>query len=122
MATRPGHLVRAKPHKREGPAPGGCGAVSWAGDISAEHPSAKATLSSEMNSIGDSRGHRRRSGRVIRQFAALHMSQSGATRTFRNVRYPVVMGWQADLEETVLNKLDLMSTLANKRARRRTRL
>ena len=32
------------------------------------------------------------------------------------------MGWSADLEETVLNKLDLMSRRANKRAGRRTRL
>jgi hypothetical protein len=31
----------------------------------------------------------------------------GATRTYCNVRYPVVMGWQADLEEAVLNNLDL---------------
>jgi hypothetical protein len=29
------------------------------------------------------------------------------TRTCRNVRYPVVMGWQADLEEAVLNKRNL---------------
>jgi hypothetical protein len=29
------------------------------------------------------------------------------TRTCRNFRYPVVMGWQADLEEAVLNMLDL---------------
>jgi hypothetical protein len=32
------------------------------------------------------------------------------------------MGWQAVLEEAVRNKLDLMSTPANKRAGRRTRL
>jgi hypothetical protein len=34
-------------------------------------------------------------------------SACGATRTCRNVRYPVAMGWQGDLEEAVLNKLDL---------------
>jgi hypothetical protein len=49
------------------------------------------------------------------------MSASRATRTCRNVRYPVVMGWQADLEEAVLNKLDLMGTPASKWAGRRTR-
>jgi hypothetical protein len=35
------------------------------------------------------------------------ISAYGATRTYCNVRYPVVMGWQADLEEAVLNDLDL---------------
>lgn len=30
----------------------------------------------------------------------------GATRTFCKVRYPVAMGWQGDLEEAVLNKLN----------------
>jgi hypothetical protein len=29
-----------------------------------------------------------------------------ATRTYRNVRYPVVMGWQVGLEEAILNDLD----------------
>jgi hypothetical protein len=38
---------------------------------------------------------------------ATPMSAIGATRTFRNVRYLVVMGWQVDLEEAVLNKLNL---------------
>ena len=32
-------------------------------------------------------------------------SAYGATRTCRNVRYPVAMGWWADLEEAV-NKLN----------------
>jgi hypothetical protein len=34
-------------------------------------------------------------------------SAIGATRTCRNVRYPIAMEWQADLEEAVLTKLDL---------------
>jgi hypothetical protein len=35
------------------------------------------------------------------------MSAAGATRTCHNVRYPVVMGGQADLEEATRNQLDL---------------
>jgi len=35
------------------------------------------------------------------------MTASGATLTYQNVRHPVVMGWQADLEEVVLTDLDL---------------
>jgi hypothetical protein len=34
-------------------------------------------------------------------------SACGATRTFRNVRYPGAMGWEADLEEAVRNNLNL---------------
>jgi hypothetical protein len=34
-------------------------------------------------------------------------SAYGATRTCHNVRYPVVMGGQADLEEATRNQLDL---------------
>jgi Fusaric acid resistance protein family len=34
------------------------------------------------------------------------MAGNGATRTFCKVRYPVAMGWQGDLEEAVLKKLN----------------
>jgi hypothetical protein len=33
------------------------------------------------------------------------MLDSGATRIFRKARYPVAMGWQADLAVAVLDKL-----------------
>jgi hypothetical protein len=39
--------------------------------------------------------------------AERRMSVLGATRTCRNVRYLVAMGWQADLEEAGRNKLNL---------------
>jgi hypothetical protein len=32
-------------------------------------------------------------------FAAAHESVVGTTRTFRNVRYLVAMGWKADFEQ-----------------------
>ena len=35
------------------------------------------------------------------------MSACGATRTCRNVRHPVAIGWQAEIEEAVRNKLDV---------------
>jgi len=35
------------------------------------------------------------------------MSGNGATLTCHYVRYPLAMGWQADLEKAVRNKLDL---------------
>jgi hypothetical protein len=38
---------------------------------------------------------------------ATSMSANGATLTCHNVRYPVAMGWPADLAEAVLNKLAL---------------
>jgi hypothetical protein len=31
-------------------------------------------------------------------FAAVHESGNGTTRTFRNVRYLVAMGWKADID------------------------
>ena len=48
-----------------------------------------------------------RAGDSQASLALTRMSEIGATRTFRNVRYPDAIGWQADLEEAVLNDLDL---------------
>jgi hypothetical protein len=42
-----------------------------------------------------------------RSFYAARESAVGVTRTCRNVRNPVAMGWQADFEVAALNRLDL---------------
>jgi len=50
---------------------------------------------------------RQLSGASGKHMLVASLSQAGATRTFCNVRYPFAMGWQADLEEAVRNKLNL---------------
>jgi hypothetical protein len=40
-------------------------------------------------------------------FAAVHESESGTTRTFRNVRYLVAVGCKADIEQAASKMPDL---------------